>query len=84
MQLRIVTDERPQVLVIPDAAVMRDGENTYVLLAGTDQKAHRAPVTIGLVTRELAQILSGIAAGDRVILAGGAPLPDGAAITIKR
>lgn len=84
VQLEIMSDERPNVLVVPTAAVQHEGADAYVMVAGADGKAHRKPVVTGLVTHERTQIVSGLAAGDNVILAGPEPIPDGASITIQK
>jgi hypothetical protein len=54
------------------------------MLAGEDGKAHRRAVTVGLTTRDLAEVTTGLRAGDQVIVQGQAALPDGAAIHIGR
>ena len=57
------------------------------MIAGGDNKAHKRTVTLGLTTHDRAQILTGLQAGDKVIVRGpdgfGA-LPDGAAITVAK
>lgn len=84
VQIEILSDERNNVLVVPTAALMKDGADVYVMVAGTDNKAHRKSVMIGLVAQERTQILSGLVAGDRVILAGADAIADGAAIAIQK
>ncbi len=71
-------------LVVPSSAVYKTPEgDDYVLLAGTDNKAHLAKVQIGIRSKELDQIQSGIKANDPVITAGGYALPDGTQIKIE-
>ena len=84
VQLEIMSDERQNVMVVPTSAVLHDGMDAYVMVAGTDGKAHRKSVVIGLVARERTQIASGLAVGEHVILVGPEPIPDGAAITIQK
>ena len=40
-------------------------------------------MTLGIVTREMAEVKSGLKAGEQVITSGQAGLPDGAAITAE-
>jgi RND family efflux transporter MFP subunit len=80
----ILFDQRTNAVVVPAGAVARDSLGFYVLLAGDDQRAHRRDVRLGLVTRDAAQVISGVANGDRVIVAGGAELTDGALFVISR
>jgi len=50
------------------------------MVAGADNKAHRRKVTLGLTTPKLAEITSGVKAGENVIVQGQQGLPDGADI----
>jgi hypothetical protein len=46
------------------------------------QKAHRTPVKLGFEHDQEVVIASGVAAGDRVVVAGQLKLQDGGAVTI--
>lgn len=80
----ILVDERANATVVTAAAVRRDEIGTYVLVAGSDQRAHRRDVRTGLATRDLVQIVSGVAAGESIISSGFESLTDGAAIMVVR
>jgi len=84
VEVDITADSRPNALVVPMAAVVRDGDHAYIFVAGPDNKAHRHEVTTGLAARDLVEITSGLSAGDRVIVQGQDGLPDGAAITVAK
>jgi hypothetical protein len=72
-------------LVVPASAVFKNSDGTdYVLLAGSDGKAHVKTVQAGIRNADLAQILSGISAGDPVITTGGYALPDGTQVKIEK
>jgi HlyD family secretion protein len=72
-------------VVVPAAAVFKSGEgDEYVLVAGSDQKAHQKKVQVGIRNKDAAQIVSGINAGDPVITAGGYAVPDGTAIKVEQ
>ena len=72
-------------IVVPSAAVFKNAEGAnYVLIAGTDKKAHQKIVQLGVRNTELTQITSGISAGDPVIVSGGYAVPDGTAIEIEK
>jgi membrane fusion protein, multidrug efflux system len=81
VQVEIVTEQRPNVLAVPADAIVREGDAAFVFVAGADNKAHKRQVTLGLATPRDAQIVSGLQAGDKVIVQGQQGLPDGAAIT---
>jgi len=84
VEVEILAEERTNVLVVPAAAIVRDGDETFVMVAGPDNKAHKHAVTLGLATRELIEVRSGVAAGDQVIIQGQDGLPDGGAISIAK
>jgi HlyD family secretion protein len=72
-------------IVVPTGAVFKNSEGTdYVLLAGSDEKAHQKPIRLGIRSSELTQIASGINPGDPVITTGGYAVPDGTQIKIEQ
>jgi len=84
----IVTVGRVQAaLVVPPAALQRDGAETGVAQAFVvkDGKAERRSVTLGVETPDAIQVTRGLAAGDSVVLdppvalASGAPVEAAAA-----
>ena len=46
------------------------------------KKAHRRPVQVGVVAGGQAEILSGVKAGEPVVVRGQTALPDGATVEI--
>ncbi|HYK38937.1 MAG TPA: efflux RND transporter periplasmic adaptor subunit [Candidatus Eremiobacteraceae bacterium] len=72
-------------IAVPTAAVFKNADGDYyVLLAGTDQKAHQKPVQLGVQNSELTQITKGVNIGDPVITTGGYAVPDGTGIKIEK
>jgi len=72
-------------LVIPTAAVFKNSEGAdYVLIAGSDEKAHQKTVRLGIRNSDLTQIASGINPGDPVITTGGYAVPEGTQIKIAK
>lgn len=82
VQVEIVTEQHPNALTVPSDALVREGADVFVVLAGADHKAHRRLVTLGLQSGGDAEIRSGLSAGDRVIIRGQGALPDGAAVSV--
>jgi RND family efflux transporter MFP subunit len=78
----ILLDQRTQVVVVPDAAVQRDGLGPYVMVVGDDFIARRRDVRLGLTTRTNAQIAAGLAVGERVIVSGLADVREGTPIVV--
>ncbi|HEX6200898.1 MAG TPA: efflux RND transporter periplasmic adaptor subunit, partial [Thermoanaerobaculia bacterium] len=81
VRVDVVKEERPDALVVPKQAVVRELQKTFVFVA-EDQVAHKRPVTLGLEEGAMVQALSGVEAGDRVVVAGQGALEDGAAIKL--
>ena len=70
---------------VPTSAIFKNADGaSYVLIAGTDKKAHQKVVQLGVRNSDLTQITSGINAGDPVIVSGGYAMPDGTAIEIEK
>ncbi|MEP7116082.1 MAG: efflux RND transporter periplasmic adaptor subunit [Acidobacteriota bacterium] len=81
VQVEIDAERRVAVVLVPLTALVREGEDTAVFVAG-DDKAERRAVTLGVSDGTRVEIVSGLAAGDRVIVHGQAGLPDGATISV--
>jgi HlyD family secretion protein len=72
-------------IVVPAGAVFRSEEaGDYVLVAGSDEKAHLKKVQIGIRNGDSAQVVDGINEGDPVITSGGYAVPDGTKIKIEK
>jgi RND family efflux transporter MFP subunit len=84
VSVEIVFDQRAGVLVVPTAAVMSDSQGTYVVVAGEDNRAHRRDVRVGLRTRDLAHVVTGLSAGERVIVSGLNEIGEGTPIDVGR
>lgn len=74
----ILVRKIPRALVVPDSAVLvGENDEARVMVVGGDGDAHSKVVTTGVRSGKLTQILSGIQAGDQVIVGGAFGLPDG-------
>ena len=72
-------------LVVPTSGVFKNSEGAeYVMLAGSDEKAHQKVVQVGIRSTDQVQIVSGINPGDPVITSGGYGLPDATQIKIEK
>jgi membrane fusion protein (multidrug efflux system) len=79
--VRIVTAEVPDALLVPTQAVVPSANGASVWIAGADNTASLRPITTGERTETQVQAVTGLAAGDAVIVEGLARLRPGAAIT---
>lgn len=84
VRVEIVAEQRLRALAVPVDAILHEEDETFVMVAGPDSKAHKKKVSLGVATPELVEILGGVAAGEHVIVHGQQGLPDGAAIVIEK
>jgi HlyD family secretion protein len=80
----VVAKTVTNTITVPRSGVFKSpqGED-YVMLAGSDGKAHQANVKVGIRNNESVQIVSGLKENDPVITTGGYALPDGTKISIE-
>jgi RND family efflux transporter MFP subunit len=82
VQVDIDAEQHTNVVIIPATALVREGEETAVFVVMGD-KAQRRPVQVGLTDGTDLEIVSGVKAGEMVIVEGQNGLPDGAKIAIE-
>jgi len=80
--LEVQLAERPNAIVVPDAALLVDQSGSFVWRIGADGKAARTPVEIGLRKPARVEIASGLSAGDRIVSAGTQKVTDGAPVAV--
>ncbi|MFY9550042.1 MAG: efflux RND transporter periplasmic adaptor subunit, partial [Thermoanaerobaculia bacterium] len=83
VDVQIVTGEKSGTLVVPRAAVIRDGDRRYVYVL-EDGRARRRDVQVGLLGLNEVEITGGLKEGDTVILPGAAALSDGLRVRADR
>ncbi|MCP4573918.1 MAG: efflux RND transporter periplasmic adaptor subunit [bacterium] len=84
-QVSIVTEMRRDVVLVPRGAVLTDKGETvaYTLVPGEHgPTAERRIVEVGFTDDDHAQILSGLEAGDRVVVKGQRSLKHGQAVKV--
>jgi len=81
VQIDIDAEMHANVVVIPAAALVREGEETAVFVVMGD-KAQRRAVKTGLTDATDLEIVSGVTAGEMVIVEGQNGLPDEAKVTV--
>ncbi len=70
VRVRVPTGERPNTLLVQDAALSTDLDGKYLLLVNNDNVVERCPVEIGSQEGDMRVILSGLSIGDRYITKG--------------
>jgi RND family efflux transporter MFP subunit len=81
VQVEIDADEHSNVVVVPLSSIVREGNETAVLVAANG-KAQRRVIEIGVSDAEQVEVRSGLKAGEMVIVRGQAGLPDGTPIQV--
>ena len=71
------------VVVIPRAAVRKDGGRDVVFVVQSGNRLERRAIGLAAGTGDEAVVNSGLAAGERVVVEGPADLKDGASVSIK-
>ena len=84
IQVSLTAKTVKDATLVPTSALFKNTEGgEYLLLAGSDHLAHQKIVQVGIRNGGLAQIVSGINAGDPVITSGGYALPDKTQVKIE-
>ena len=81
VRIDVVRDSIADAVLMPREAVVRELQSAYVFVA-KDGVAEKRSVTLGLEEDDHIQAISGIAAGEQVIVAGQGGLKDGSAIKL--
>lgn len=83
--VKIVRQRRPDAVVLPKEAVIRELQQAHVFVArrdGEELTAARRAVTLGLEEGARVEVVSGLEPGEELIVAGQGALKDGAAIRV--
>jgi RND family efflux transporter MFP subunit len=76
-EVRIILGEKTNVLAVPRSAIVDD--RVFVV---SDSLALARKVTLGWLTDEYAEVVSGVSENDRVVVAGNKALPDSAYVNV--
>jgi membrane fusion protein (multidrug efflux system) len=81
-RIKVILESVPDALVVPSESVLTTPSGEKIVMTVRDGKAARVKVSIGIVQGDRTQIVSGIQAGDRVVVLGQEGLKDGASVKI--
>ena len=79
IEARLATDIRPRAVIVPEDAILPLQGQTFVW-ASNQGKAERRPVVLGVRTAGWVEVLSGVSAGDSVVVGGTMMLFPGATL----
>jgi len=77
----IVKETRPNVVILPREAVIRELQKAHVFVI-SGETAEKREITLGLEEGEVMEATSGVAAGEKVIVAGQGSLKNGEAVKV--
>ncbi|HEY6300633.1 MAG TPA: efflux RND transporter periplasmic adaptor subunit [Candidatus Binatus sp.] len=86
VEVRVETASVPDAIVVPAAALFQDqGVDQYhVFVIGSDGRAHKRDIKVGLRDKDLVQATDGIKVGDLVVTSGGYALSDGLGVRVAQ
>jgi RND family efflux transporter MFP subunit len=73
---------REDVLLVPAGALVSAGATTAVFVVSAGGAAVRRPVSTGLTTQGMVEVLEGLEEGERIVVQGAARLRDGAPVRV--
>jgi membrane fusion protein, multidrug efflux system len=82
VNIRLIVDTLHGVVRVPTAAVQQGAPGTYVFVVGQDGTVTVRPIKLGPTDGGYAQVISGLAAGERVVTDGTDRLRDGQKVTV--
>ena len=82
VNVRLLAQTLPQVLVISANAVQRGSQGSFVYVLDGDNRVSMRTVTLGVTAEERLQVLSGLEAGERVVTEGVDRLRDGMQVKV--
>lgn len=80
---RLLVEEKTRITLLPNAAVQRNTQSTYVFLVKPDHTVTIRQVTQGIVENGETEILSGVSPGDIAVTDGVDKLQEGSKVGIK-
>lgn len=85
MLLSVTLESRARTSVaVPELALVREGDTSFVYVVGNDDKAKRLPVTTGGRDGNVVEVIDGLAAGDKIVTEGVVKLTDGAKVRVGK
>jgi len=82
VNVRMLLDTRRDATLVPNAAVVRGGQGTFVYVIKEDRTVALRKVTVGMAEGDSVSIESGLAPGELVVVEGSDRLRDGAKVDI--
>ena len=82
VHVRVLLGQETGLVVVPVPAVQRGSQGTFAYVVKPDSTVSMRPVKTGMVDGERIAIVSGLAAGERVVIDGADKLREGARVEV--
>lgn len=83
-EITVLLEEKTGVILIPRSAITTvEGQDVVYVVSADEKTVSMRPVTTGLSDADRVEIVSGLSAGEQVVLAGLSNLSDGSRITVS-
>ncbi|HVP00055.1 MAG TPA: MdtA/MuxA family multidrug efflux RND transporter periplasmic adaptor subunit [Bryobacteraceae bacterium] len=83
VNVRLLVEQKSGVVLVPNAAIQRNQQNTYVWLVKPDSTVTVRQVTTGVTENDQTEILSGLEAGDEMVTVGVDRLLEGGRVNAQ-
>jgi len=83
VNVRMLLTTLHDVLVIPSSAIERGEQGTFVYLVQADNTVTARSIKVGITEGERVQVLSGLQAGDKVVIDGADRLKEGSEVQMQ-
>ncbi len=78
---RLLVQQKPNVTLLPNNAIQRNSQGTYVWLVNPDRTVNVRSVTVGTTEGDQSEITAGLAPGDTVVTVGVDRLEEGGKVS---
>ncbi len=80
---RLLVQQKSNATLLPNNAIQRNSQGTYVWLVNPDQTVKVSPITVGTTEGDQSEITSGIQPGDEVVTVGVDRLEEGGKVVAE-
>jgi multidrug efflux system membrane fusion protein len=78
---RLLVQQKPNVTLLPNNAIQRNSQGTYVWLVNPDRTVNVRSITVGTTEGDQSEITAGLAPGDTVVTVGVDRLEEGGKVS---
>jgi len=80
---RLLVQQKQNVTLLPNNAIQRNSQGTYVWMIGPDHTVNVRPITVGTTEGDQSEITSGLEPGDEVVSVGVDRLEEGEKVSAE-